>query len=146
MGPYCPQDGPYGVPTVIWRHNRNFRFSQKIDDRGVVEYLILGHGNFLRFWPIFWTQWVPIGPKMDPRGPPLWFVAITVTSIFLEKSMIAGKSKIRILEHVNFLPFWTIFFIQWDPIDPKMDPRGSPPWFIAITVTSIYWEKSMIAG
>ena len=34
MGPHWSQDGPYGVPTMIWRHNRNFHFLQKIDDRG----------------------------------------------------------------------------------------------------------------
>ena len=37
MGPPWPQDGFYGVPTVIWRHNRNFHFFLKIDDRGVIE-------------------------------------------------------------------------------------------------------------
>ena len=34
MGPHWPQDGPYGVPTVICRHNRNFHFLGKIEDRG----------------------------------------------------------------------------------------------------------------
>ena len=24
MGPHWPQDGPYGVPTVICHHNRKF--------------------------------------------------------------------------------------------------------------------------
>ena len=37
MGPNWPQDGLYGVPTVIWRHNRNFHFLQKIYDRQVIE-------------------------------------------------------------------------------------------------------------
>ena len=29
MGPHWPQDGPLGVPTVIWRHNRKFDFLPK---------------------------------------------------------------------------------------------------------------------
>ena len=33
MGPHWPQDGLFGVPTVIWRHNRNFHFMGKIDDQ-----------------------------------------------------------------------------------------------------------------
>ena len=33
------------------------------------------------------------------------------------------------------------FFTQWDPIGPKMHPRVSPPWFGAITVTSIFFRK-----
>ena len=37
MGPHWPQDGLYGAPTVIWRHNGNFHFLQKIDDRQVIE-------------------------------------------------------------------------------------------------------------
>ena len=99
--PIGPQDRPHGVPTVIWHHNRNFHFLQKIR--------ILGHGNFSRFWPIFWTQWDPIGPKIDHRVSPPWFVAITVTSIFWE------KWKIRILGHGNFYAF-----------DPFFGPNGTP--------------------
>ena len=87
----------------------------------------------------FWTMG-PHWPKMDPRGSQPWFGAITVTSIFYEKSMTAGWSNIRILGHGNFLRLWSIFWTQWDPIGPKMDPRGSPPWFGAITVTSIFFE------
>ena len=37
MGPHWPQEGLYGVPTVICRHNRKFHFLGKIDDHGVVE-------------------------------------------------------------------------------------------------------------
>ena len=36
-GTPLPQDGLYGVPTVIWRHNRNFHVLGKIDHRGVIE-------------------------------------------------------------------------------------------------------------
>ena len=136
MGPHWPQDGPYGVPTVVWRHNRNFHFFwknrwRKFEFRGMVNFTVLTH---------FLDQWDPIGPKMDPRGSPPWFGAITADSIFCE------KSKICILGHGNFLRFWPIFWTQWDPIGPKMGPRGSPPWFGAITVTSIFCEKPMTAG
>ena len=114
--------------------------------RGNRKFEFLGHGNFLQFWPIFWTQWDPIGPKMDPRGSPPWFGAITLTFIFCEKPMTAGLWKIRIFGHGNFLRFWPIFWTQWDPIGTKISPRGSPPWFGAITVTSIFCEKPMTAG
>ena len=82
---------------------------------------------FYRFDPFFLTQWDHIGPWMGPRVPHRDLAPITLTSIFLEKSMTAGKWKIRILVHGNFLGFWPIHFAQWDPIGPKMDPRGSPP-------------------
>ena len=64
---------------------------------------------FYGFDPFFWTQWDPIDPKMDPRGSPPWFAAVTVTSIFLEKSMTAGWSKIRIFGMVNFHGFDPFF-------------------------------------
>ena len=44
-------------------------YSRKIDDHWVVENSNFGDGNFLSFWAMFWTQWDPIGHKMDPRGP-----------------------------------------------------------------------------
>ena len=74
------------VPTVIWRHNRNFYFLGKINSK----IRILGHGDFYGFDHFFFTQCDPIGPKMDPRGSPPWFGAITVSSIFCKKSMTAG--------------------------------------------------------
>ena len=36
-GTHWPQDGLYGVPTVIWRHNLNFHFLRKNDDRGEID-------------------------------------------------------------------------------------------------------------
>ena len=78
---------------VIWRHKRKAQILAEIDDRGEVEIRILGHGNFLRFWPIFWPQWDPIGPKRDPRGSTPWFGTITVGSNFGRNRWPRGSPK-----------------------------------------------------
>ena len=101
---------------------------------------------FLRFWPIFGTQWNPIGPKIDPKGSPPWFGAVTATSIFAKNRWPRVCRKFQFWGMVNFYSFDPFFWTQWDSIGPKMDPRVTPPWFRAITVTSICFEKSMTAG
>ena len=138
-----PRGSPpwFGAITInsIFCPNRWPRSSEKFEFWGMV--VIYG------FDPFFLTQWDPIGPKMDPRGSPPWIGAITVNSIFCpNRCPNRGVVKIRILGHGNFLRFWPIFWPQWDPIGPKMDPRGSPPWFGAITINSIFcpirWPRS----
>ena len=89
---------------------------------------------FLRFWPIFWPQWDPIDPKMDPRVSPQWFGAITLNSNFGWNRWARCSRKFEFLGHGNYLRFRSIFFTQWDPIGPKMDPRGSPQWLGVINV------------
>ena len=104
-----------GGPTVIWSDNRNFHFLRKIEiEKSKIRILV--HGNFLRFWPIFWTQWDAIGPKMDPRGSPPWFGAITVTSIFFaENGWPRGSRKFEFCGMVIFYGF-----------DPFLGPNGTP--------------------
>ena len=70
MAPHWPQDGLYGVPTVIWHHNSNFHFLGKIDDLGYRKIRIFGHGNFLRFWPIFLLNGTPLAPRGTLGGSP----------------------------------------------------------------------------
>ena len=60
---FDPFFGPNGTPLVprwtLGVLHRDLspwpliRFFAQIDDRGVVKIRIMGHGNFLRFWPIF---------------------------------------------------------------------------------------------
>ena len=59
-----------GVPTVIWPHHRRVEILVKSVDPRVVKNGPLGDGDQLRWGPIFWPQWGPIGPKMGPRGSP----------------------------------------------------------------------------
>ena len=100
---------------------------------------------FYGFDPFF-SQWDPIGPKMDPRGSPSWFGAIIVRSNFGRNRWARGSRKIRILGQSNFLRFWPIFWPQWDPIGPKMDPTGSPPWIGAITLRSNFGRNRWPRG
>ena len=121
MGPHWPQDGLYGVPTVTWRHNHNFHF------------FFFNHGNFLRFWPIFFTQWDPTGPKMGPMGSPPWFGAITVTSIFWEKSMTAGRGTRK-------FEFWgMVIFYGFDPF---FLPNGTPSQDGLYGVPTVMWHHN----
>ena len=66
MGPHWPQDGLYGVATVIWHHNRNFHFLQKIDDRGVIENSNFGPWYFFTVLTHFLD---PMGPHWPQDGP-----------------------------------------------------------------------------
>ena len=101
----------------------------------IIEFL--GHGNFLRFWPIHWTQLDPIGHNVDPRWSTPWFYRKVE---FWSKSMTEFD---RIWGHGNFLRFWPILWTQWDPIGHKVDPRWSTPWFYRKVE---FWSKSMTAG
>ena len=76
---------------------------------------ILGHGNFLPFWPIFWPQWNPIGPKMDPKGSPPWFGAITINSICCPNRWPRGSQKFE---------FWGMVIIYGS--DPFFCPNRTP--------------------
>ena len=114
FGPNAPR-WTLGVPhrdLVPWPL---IRFFSQIDDRGVVKIRILGHGNFLRFWPNFWPQWDPIGPKMDPRGSPPWIGAITVNSIFCPNRWPRSSQKFEFWGMVIFYGF-----------DPFFGPNGTP--------------------
>ena len=142
MGPHWPQDGPRGDPTMIWRHIRRVGFWPKSMTAGKSKIRICGHGNFLRFSPIFCTQWDPIGPKMNPRRSPPWFGAISVRSDFGRNVWSRDSRKFEFRGMVFFYGFHPLFWTQWDPIGPKMDPRGSPPWFGAINVRSDFgWNR-----
>ena len=55
---------------MIWPHHRRVEILVKSVDPGVVKNGPLGDGEQLRWEPIFWHQWGPIGPKMGPRGSP----------------------------------------------------------------------------
>ena len=95
----------------------------------------------LRFWPIFFTQWDPIGPKMDPRGSPPWFGAITVKSNLGQNWWARGSRKFEFWGMVIFYGF-DPFLYPMGPIGPKMDTRGSPQWFGAITVKLYFgWNR-----
>ena len=115
MGPHWPQDGPQVFPTVIWRHNHKFDFLPKSMTAEYPKIRVLGHGNFLWFWPIFWPQWDPIGPKMDPRGSSPWFGAITVNSIFCPNRWPRSSQKFE---------FWGM--VIFDGFDPFFCPNGTP--------------------
>ena len=104
---------------VIWRHKRKAQILAEMDDRGVVEIRILGHGNFLRFWPIFWPQWDPIGIKMDPRGSPQWFGALTVRSNFGLNQWARGSRKFEFWGMVIVYGFHPIFGSNGTPLAPR---------------------------
>ena len=106
---------PLGVPTVIWRHNRKVGFWPKSMTAGLSKIRILGHCKFLRFWPIFWTQWDPIGPNMALKGSPPWFGAITLRSDFRWNRWPRGSRKFEFWGMVIFYGF-----------DPFFGPNGTP--------------------
>ena len=83
---------------------------------------------------------------MDPRESPPWFGAITVKSNFGRNRWPRGSRKIEFEGMVIFLRCWPIYWTQWDPIGPKMDPRGSPPWFGTITVKSNFGRNRWPRG
>ena len=64
MGPHWPQDEPYGIPTVIWRHNGNFSFLRKIDDQKFE--WPRGSQNF-EFWGM--VIFTVLTHFLDPMGP-----------------------------------------------------------------------------
>ena len=122
----------FGAITVnsIFCSNRWLRSSQKFEFWGMV--------IFDDFDPFFWPQWDPIGPRMYPRGSPPWFGAITVNSIFCPNRWTRNSQKFEFSGMVFFYGFDPFFWPLWDPISPKMYPRGSTPWFGAVTVNSIF--------
>ena len=83
--------------------------------------------------PIFWTQWDPIGPKMDPRESPPWFGAITVMSDFGRNRWPRGCRKFEFWGMVIFYGFDPFFWPNGTPLAPIW-PLGVPPWFGAITL------------
>ena len=100
----------------------------------------------LRFWPICLTQWDAIGPKMDPKGSPPWFGAITVKSNLGQNRWARGSGK---------LEFWgMVIFYGFDPLFYPMGPHwpqdghtwGSPPWFGAITLKSNFGRNRWPRG
>ena len=77
---------------------------------------ILGHGNFLGFWPNFLPQWDPIGPTKDPRSSLPWFRAITVRSNF-------SRNRWRKFE------FWGMaIFCCFDPFFSSNGTPLAPRW------------------
>ena len=120
--------------------------------RSSKKFEVLGHG---KFFTIFLTHFMapmpyPIGPKMThfwpyPRGSPPWFGAITVNSIFCPNRWPWSR---WILGHGNFLRRssspknsnrWPRSSQKFLGHGPQLAPiRGSPPWFGAITVNSIF--------
>ena len=94
---------------------------------------------------MFWPQWNPISPKIDPRGAPPWIGAITIRSNFGRNWWPRGSRKFEFWDMVIFLRFWPIFCPQWDPIGPKMDPRVSPPWFDAKSVKSNFGRNRWLS-
>ena len=66
MGPHWPQDGPWGVPTVIWRNNRNFDFLRKIDSQ---KFEFWGMVIFYGFDPFFGPNGTPLALRWTLRGP-----------------------------------------------------------------------------
>ena len=121
----------------------NLHISFKIWQATVVE-----NSKFvLQFWPIFWTQWAPIGPKKDPRGSPPWFGAITVKSNFGQNWWRGGSRKFEFWGMVIFYGFDPFFGTNGTPLAPRWtDPRGSPPWFGAITVKSNFGQNRWLRG
>ena len=77
---------------------------------------------FYGFDPFF-TEWGPISPKMDPRGSPQWFGAITVTSIFCEKSNFdqRGSQKFEFGAFLLFLPNGAPLALRWTLGGPHSD-------------------------
>ena len=63
MGPHWLQDGLYGVPTVMWRHNRNFHFFGKIDVRGNRKFEFWGMVISFTFDPCFGPNGTPLAPR-----------------------------------------------------------------------------------
>ena len=126
-----PRGSPpwFGAITVnsMFCSNRWPRSSQKFEFCGMVIFYGLTH---------FLAPTGPIGTKMDPRGSPPWFGAITVNSIFCPNRWPRSSQKFEFWGMVIFYGFDLFFLPQWDPNGTKMDPRGSPPWFGAITVNS----------
>ena len=118
--PHWPQDGLLGIPTVIWRHNRQVKFWPK----SMTKIRILGHGDFFCFWPIFWPQWDPIGHKMDPRRSPPWFGAITIRSNFGQNQWPRGSRKFEFCGMVIFYGFVPCFAPNGSPLAPRWTLGG----------------------
>ena len=98
--------------------------SKKITMPQNQNFLLLGG---LRFWP-----------QDGPYGIATWFGAITVNSIFCPNRCPRSSQKFEFWDMVIFYGFDPFFLPKWDPIGPKMDPRGSPSWFGAKTINSIF--------
>ena len=94
MGPHCPRDGLYGVPTVIWRYNRNFHFLRKTVNR---KFAFWGMVIFDGFDPFFF---LPNGTPLAPR----W--TLVVPTVFWRHNHnfhFLGKSDDRgVVENSNF--------------------------------------------
>ena len=55
-----------GVPTVIWRNNRNFDFLRKIDSQ---KFEFMGMVIFYGFDQIFGPNGTPLAPRWTLGGP-----------------------------------------------------------------------------
>ena len=109
---------------------------------GSRKFEFVGMVIFYGFHPFFAPNGTPLVPKMNPRGSPPWFGAISVRSDFGRNVWSRDSRKFEFWGMVFFYGFHPLFWTQWDPIGPKMDPRGSPPWFGAITVRSDFgWNR-----
>ena len=147
---FDPFFGPNGTPLAkkwtLGGLHRDFtvksNFGRNRWPRGsrIIEFL--GHGNFLRFWPIHWTQWDPIGHKVDPRWSTPWFCAITVKSNFGRNRWPRGSRKFEFGGMVIF--YGGDQFL--DPIGHKVYPRWSAPWFCGITVKSNFGQNRWPRG
>ena len=92
VGPHWPQDGPWGVPTMIWRHNRNFHFFLKIRwPRGSRKWIGQRHlqdeiWETFKVWDLVrlklqvWQQFRSRLPSGEPLLSPLWCQATNWTA------------------------------------------------------------------
>ena len=139
-GTHWPQDGhTWGSPPWFGAITVKSNFGRNRWRRGSRKFEFLGMDIFYGFDPFFFTQWDPIGPKMDPRGSPPWFVAITVKSNLGQNRWARGSRKFEFWGMVIFYVF-DPFFYQMGPHWPQDGPWGSPPWFGAIPSSQILAE------
>ena len=98
MGPHWPQDGPWGVPTVIWRNNRNFDFLRKIDSQ---KFEFWGMVTFYGFDPFFLPNGTPLAPRCS-----------------------RGSAKVRISGMVIFCGFDPFLLPNGTPLTPRWTLGG----------------------
>ena len=132
--PIGPKMDPMASPPWFGTITVKSNFGRNRWPRGNRKFEFWGMVIIYGFDPFFGRKEDPIGPRMDPKGSPRWFRAITVKSNFGRNRWQRGSRKFEFWGMVIFYGFDPFFFTQLDPIGLKMEPRGSPPWFGAITL------------
>ena len=79
---------------------------------------------FYGFDPIFWPQWDPIGPKMDPRGPHRELESWPLGPILAEIDDRGVVEKFEFGGMVNFNGFDPFFGPNGTPLAPRWTLRG----------------------